>query len=290
MKFFYKILIIPIFVLLFPSFSYAQSASFSVGPNAVFEEDSGQITADVSGNLSLESVNIQDVGVFFNVYDTPPPDINDPNISFNNWFLGHQDPTLNNFSSSNSFFGTISGSSQQFLPGTNYYFLFRLAPQTVNLFPTTSVLVTSVSPGQPGGNNNPPSDGGNNNPPTDGNNNPGGGNATDPNGTATTAGWPQAVFQNPLNVTDLNGFVIGLLNALLKIGIPVMVIFLVYSGLRLVMARGNEKELESAKTNLLWVVVGVLILLSAWTIVKVLKGTFDELNLVYVQTIINFIS
>jgi hypothetical protein len=104
-----------------------------------------------------------------------------------------------------------------------------------------------------------------------------------------TEGWPQNAIPNTLAVSDLNSFVVGLLNALLKIGIPIMTIFLVYSGLRLVMARGNEKELEDAKKNLLWVIIGVAVLLGAWTIVKVLKGTFDELDLAYVINLINFV-
>ncbi len=137
--------------------------------------------------------------------------------------------------------------------------------------------------------------GGGNNPPTDdGNNPPGGGNNPPTNDdetqTGEAIGWPQQVIDNPLQVSDLNNFIIGLLNALLKIGIPVITLFLVYSGLRFVMARGNEKELASAKDNLLWVIIGIAILFGAWTIVKVLKGTFDEIDLAYVNTFINVIS
>lgn len=118
----------------------------------------------------------------------------------------------------------------------------------------------------------------------------GGGGVTNDSGTENTAntlGWPEAVLDNPLQVSDLNSFIVGLLNALLKIGIPVMTVFLVYSGLRLVMARGNEKELGDAKKNLLWVIIGIAILLGAWTIVKILKGTFDEIDLAYINSLIN---
>lgn len=130
-----------------------------------------------------------------------------------------------------------------------------------------------------------------NNPPDPNNPNP-----SDPNNpvpvddsqSLAINGWPVEVIDNPLQVSDLNNFVVGLLNALIKIGIPVMVVFLVYSGLRLVMARGNEKELEDAKKNLLWVIIGAAILLGGWTIVKVLKGTFDEIDLAYINSLINY--
>lgn len=116
-----------------------------------------------------------------------------------------------------------------------------------------------------------------------------GATATTTNDAVSTLGWPAQVIDNPLQVSDLNNFIVGLLNALIKIGIPIMTIFLVYSGLRLVMARGNEKELVDAKKNLLWVIIGAAILLGSWTIVKVLKGTFDEIDLAYITSLINHI-
>ncbi len=112
---------------------------------------------------------------------------------------------------------------------------------------------------------------------------------TDNESTAIAAGFPVNVLQNPLAVSDLNSFIVGLLNALLKIGIPVMTVFLVYSGLRLVIARGNEKELIDAKKNLLWVIIGSAILLGAWTLVRALKGTFDQIDLAYITSLIDYI-
>lgn len=104
----------------------------------------------------------------------------------------------------------------------------------------------------------------------------------------TPNAWPQGVIDNPLEVNNLNDFIGGLLKALLKIGIPILVVFLIYAGLRFVMARGNEKELEIAKKNFLWVMVGGAILLGAWTIVRLLKGTLDQIDISFIQTLVNY--
>jgi hypothetical protein len=129
------------------------------------------------------------------------------------------------------------------------------------------------------------SDGGQQPSGNDGNQQSGGDNQQ--GGGVDAQGWPQAVFDNPLGVNSLDNFVVGLLNALLRIGVPVLVVFLVYSGLRLVMARGNEKELADAKKNLLWVIIGTAILLGAWTIVRILKGTLDQIELTHIYNLIN---
>lgn len=279
MKFFYKILIIPILFLPLKFAHAALDIMWSLDPVV----QNGAVTAELTITGIEPSTPDLGVVVFATTEAGPDPDF-DPYAS-----CAFTQPDQNGqvyFTYPTDTFTYFTAVVVDALSYSGCFLPYN--PSSPSQFQV--YVVAQVRQINNGGNNNPPSNGGGNNPPGGGNNNPGGGNAADSNGNATTAGWPQEVFENPLNVTDLNSFVIGLLNALLKIGIPVMVIFLVYSGLRLVMARGNEKELESAKTNLLWVVVGVLILLSAWTIVKVLKGTFDELNLVYVQTIINFIS
>jgi len=100
--------------------------------------------------------------------------------------------------------------------------------------------------------------------------------------------WPQEVLKNPLKVDNLNNFIANVLSALIKIALPIIVLFLVYSGMRLVMARGNKEELASAKKNLLWVIIGVAIVLGSWTIVRVLKGTLDQIDISGIINIINY--
>jgi hypothetical protein len=143
-----------------------------------------------------------------------------------------------------------------------------------------------------GGTGNPPTDTGNGNGVG---NQSGDGNQTqNPNPTGADSssgainGWPTQLIDNPLQVTNLNNFIANLLNAFLKIAIPILAVFLIYAGMKFVMARGNEKELQTAKDNLLWVVIGGAILLGAWTIVRILKGTVEEIDISLINSLVNY--
>lgn len=83
---------------------------------------------------------------------------------------------------------------------------------------------------------------------------------------------------NPLKVTNFCDLLKVVLQALLILGLPVAVIFLVLAGLRFIVARGSETALTKAKDNLLWTVIGVAIFLGAWTIAQIIKSTLTSLG------------
>ena len=84
-------------------------------------------------------------------------------------------------------------------------------------------------------------------------------------------------LQNPIGVNDLSEFVAKVLGIILKIAIPVIAAFIIYSGLMFVLARGNTEKLEKAKTRLLYTLIGAGILLGAWMIATVIKATIEAL-------------
>lgn len=288
MRYFKTITNLFIFVLLsFPTlFSIAQtpSASFTTGPNVTFIQGNNNATvASVSAQISVSGINMSDVAIVQAVFDEDVSTwLNDPSLDVN-YILMWGGELMTSNGNLNGQIGSTCSSC--FPPGTSQYFVFRIVDTSSGELPfpiLTSVMVSSVVPGALAGGNNPPGQTG------AGGQNPGSGDVNQENGL-DPEGWPQNVLPNNLAVSDLNSFIVGLLNALLKIGIPVLTVFLVYSGLRLVMARGNEKELADAKKNLLWVIIGGAVLLGAWTIVKVLKGTFDQIDLAFINSLINFI-
>jgi hypothetical protein len=246
-------------VLSFPTFSIAQnpSASFSTGPAVSFSQDDNNTTvASVSGQISVSGINMSDLSIVQGVFSEDVSTwVNSPDLEVNNIVISGS----NLASSNGNFTGTVGeGCISCFPVGTTHYFVFRILNTSSGEppFPILNSVLVSV---------------------------------TVPQNPVEEIAWPQGVIENPLAVSDLNSFIVGLLNALLKIGIPVLTIFLVYSGLRLVMARGNEKELEDAKKNLLWVIIGGVILLGSWTIVRILKGTFDEIDLALINSLISHI-
>jgi hypothetical protein len=85
---------------------------------------------------------------------------------------------------------------------------------------------------------------------------------------------------NPLgtNATDIPTFIQNLLVGVLKLGIPVVALAIIYSGFLFVFARGKEKKLTEAKDTLLWTIVGAAVLLGAWAIALMIQATVTGLS------------
>lgn len=56
-----------------------------------------------------------------------------------------------------------------------------------------------------------------------------------------------------------------------------VVLAILYSGFKFVVAQGNPKELEDARRGLIWVLVGSAILLGAYGISEVLETTIQQI-------------
>ena len=69
-------------------------------------------------------------------------------------------------------------------------------------------------------------------------------------------------------------FIVALLEIVLLIGVPMIVIALIYAGFLLVTADGDEKKLEMGKLVIVWTLVGGAIILGAKVIAEFIKGTW----------------
>ena len=79
---------------------------------------------------------------------------------------------------------------------------------------------------------------------------------------------------NPISgSTTIQGFIRTLLEGVLRIGIPIVALAVIYSGFLFVKARGNAKELETAKSSLVYTLIGAAILLGSWAIAKLIADT-----------------
>ncbi len=84
---------------------------------------------------------------------------------------------------------------------------------------------------------------------------------------------------NPLNgVSTLPEFLKAILAGVVEIGTIILIMMLVYVGFLFVAARGNAEKLQSAKSALVWTVIGGLILLGATSIQLVIEGTVKSLR------------
>jgi hypothetical protein len=86
-----------------------------------------------------------------------------------------------------------------------------------------------------------------------------------------------ATFDNPLKgINDFPVLLNKVLGVLIQLGIPVLVIVIVYAGFLFVSAHGNETKLETAKSTLFWAVIGGAILIGAKVIAKVVCDTIGS--------------
>ncbi|MCE9541374.1 hypothetical protein K8R03_02320 [Candidatus Kaiserbacteria bacterium] len=73
-------------------------------------------------------------------------------------------------------------------------------------------------------------------------------------------------------------FIEGALKAMVMVALPIISLFIVYSGFMFVIARGNEGMLSEAKKNFFYVIVGSILILGAWVIATLIGGTAAQLT------------
>ena len=81
-------------------------------------------------------------------------------------------------------------------------------------------------------------------------------------------------LSNPLrNICSFEDFVELLLQAVISIGLPIAVLFIVYSGFLFVTAQGSETKIQKAKDVFFYTVIGVTIFLGSWALALIVKNT-----------------
>ena len=89
----------------------------------------------------------------------------------------------------------------------------------------------------------------------------------------------QTQLQNPLNASFSNipSFIAGALKVVVMVALPLLALAFVYSGYLFVMAQGNSTDLENAKRNFMYTVIGAILILGAWVIATLIGGTVSQL-------------
>ena len=78
---------------------------------------------------------------------------------------------------------------------------------------------------------------------------------------------------SPINVSTINEFIRVFLEGVLKVGIPIVALAVVYCGFLFVKARGKPEEITKAKDALLYTLIGAAILLGSWAIAQLISNT-----------------
>ncbi|KKR61052.1 hypothetical protein A2643_02810 [Candidatus Nomurabacteria bacterium RIFCSPHIGHO2_01_FULL_39_220] len=87
------------------------------------------------------------------------------------------------------------------------------------------------------------------------------------------------MLNNPLSdkTDNIPAFIQTFLEGVLKVGIPIIALAIIYSGFLFVEARGNSEKLGKAKDALLYTLIGAAILLGSWSIATLIDSTVRAL-------------
>lgn len=95
----------------------------------------------------------------------------------------------------------------------------------------------------------------------------------------TTGSGKNVTLFNPLKAgTSLSSLLSDILAFVIRIGVIVVILMIVYVGFKFVMAQGKPGEIEAAKKMLFWTLVGALILLGAQAIASAIQATVTAIG------------
>jgi hypothetical protein len=86
-------------------------------------------------------------------------------------------------------------------------------------------------------------------------------------------------FTNPTSGAGINSiqdFIAAFLKAIVEISLPILTLFIVYSGFLFIAARGNEGKLKDAKNNFVYVIIGATLILGAWILATLIGSTVTQ--------------
>lgn len=92
------------------------------------------------------------------------------------------------------------------------------------------------------------------------------------------AGQASCKLLNPLRATNFCDLIKIVLQAILMIGMPIAVVFLVIVGFKFIAAQGKPEAIDKAKEDLLHTVIGIAVFLGAWAIAKIIASTLAGLG------------
>lgn len=84
---------------------------------------------------------------------------------------------------------------------------------------------------------------------------------------------PVVKLENPISAGSIPDFIQTFLEGMIRVGIPVVALAIVYCGFLFVFARGNSEKLTKAKDALLYTLIGAAILFGSWALAKLISAT-----------------
>lgn len=83
-------------------------------------------------------------------------------------------------------------------------------------------------------------------------------------------------LSNPLKADSFTKLADNIIDFLIKIGGPIAVIMVIWSGFLFMKSGGNEEKITQAKSTLTWTVVGLAVLIVAKSVTLILNQLFSS--------------
>lgn len=104
------------------------------------------------------------------------------------------------------------------------------------------------------------------------------GGGTNPSPPGSNSGGGEGVtLVNPLKANNLEDLLALVVQAAVRLGAIVLILMLIFTGFKFVVAQGKPEEINTAKKMLLWVIIGGLVLLGAEGLSRVIQSTANTL-------------
>lgn len=87
----------------------------------------------------------------------------------------------------------------------------------------------------------------------------------------------QAKLESPFVYKTVSDFISAVLRAVVYLSMPIIALFIMYAGFKYIIARGNPGAIDEAHKNFLYVIIGALLILSAWVLATLIGGTISQL-------------
>lgn len=81
---------------------------------------------------------------------------------------------------------------------------------------------------------------------------------------------------NPLRFNNLEGLIVGILNVLLVIAVPIIIFFIIFAGFSYVTAQGNPEKIKQASRSLTYAIIGGVLILGAVAISEILQSVVES--------------
>lgn len=86
-------------------------------------------------------------------------------------------------------------------------------------------------------------------------------------------------LDNPLKAKSIEELILAVVKTLLKLAIPVAIVFIIWSGFKFVMAQGKPEEIKKAIQTFQWTVIGLIVILGSYVIAKIITGVIKSLGI-----------